>query len=457
MSHVIVVGGGITGLAAAYEAATDGARVTVLEAAPHPGGKVRTSPFAGLPIDEGADAFLARVPDGVALCRELGIEGDLVSPAARRAYVYSRGELRLLPREQLLGVPSDLDAVAASGIVSAEAIEIARQDLTAPGTPPERDETVGAFIRRRLGNEILERLVDPLVGSINAGNTDELSLAATVPQLDLAARGEERSLIRTCRALRDAADLDAPVFFAPREGMVDLVRHLLDALSRLGTDVRTDTDVIALTEGGRGVKTEAGEELSADGIIVTTPPPVAADQVVGVSPRVSALLGEIPMASVTLVTLAVERGDVDHELDASGFLVARPEQLLLTACSWTSSKWAHLHGDGSTVVLRASVGRHGDARAETMDDDTLVPAVLDDLRTTMGLHGEPLETRISRWPASFPQYRSGHLGWLVAIEDELATRAPTVIVTGAGFRGLGVPACIRQGRQAARSLLARLG
>jgi oxygen-dependent protoporphyrinogen oxidase len=455
--QIIVVGGGITGLAAAYEAAAGGASVTVLEASAEAGGKIRTSPFAGLPVDEGADAFLARVPDGIALCRELGIEGDLVSPAARRAYVYSRGELRMLPREQLLGVPADLDAVAASGIVSAEAIEIARQDLDDPGPPPEGDETIGAFIRRRLGDEILERLVDPLVGSINAGNTDDLSLAATVPQLDLAARGEERSLIRTCRALREAADLEAPVFFAPREGMGGLVRSLLDALSRLGTEVRTDTDVIALTEAGRGVKTAAGEELSADGIIVTTPPPTAADQVVGVAPRAGALLTQIPMASVVLVTMAVRREDVDHALDASGFLVARPERLLLTACSWSSTKWAHLAGDGSTVVLRASAGRHGDTRAETMDDATLVAAIADDLRATMGLRGPALDIRVSRWPASFPQYRPGHLGWLVAIEDELATRAPGVVVTGAGFRGLGVPACIRQGRQASRSLLKRLG
>jgi oxygen-dependent protoporphyrinogen oxidase len=205
------------------------------------------------------------------------------------------------------------------------------------------------------------------------------------------------------------------------------------------------------------VRTASGEQVAADGVVVTTPPAVAADQIVGLAPRASALLAQIPMASVTLVTMAVPRDDIDHPLDGSGFLVARPEGLVLTACTWSSTKWAHLAGDGSTVVLRASAGRHRDTRAETMDDLALVGALAEDLRTTMGLRGPALEVRVNRWPRSFPQYRVGHLGWLVAIEDELATRVPGVVVTGAGFRGLGVPACIRQGRQASRSLLKRLG
>ncbi len=213
MTDVVVAGGGITGLVAARAAAIAGASVTVVEPGPL-GGKVRSSPFDG-ELDEAADAFLARVPEGVALCEELGLAGDLVSPAQRRAFVWVDGALRLLPEGQVLGVPTDLDELAASGIVSAAAVARAATDLERPASISEGDVPIGAFVRDRLGDEVAERLVDPLVGGINAGDTDRLSLAATVPQLDAAGR-RGPSLIDACRAQRAAADRSAPVFFAPR-------------------------------------------------------------------------------------------------------------------------------------------------------------------------------------------------------------------------------------------------
>lgn len=452
MTRVAVVGGGITGLAAAWQAARFGADVVVLEAGDRFGGKVRTSSFAGLDVDESADAFLARVPEGLDLCRELGIEGELVSPAARRAYVYSNGALRLLPEQQVLGVPTDLDELAASGIVSNDAVDIAARDLTAPGPPPEGDETIGSFFRRRLGDEILERLIDPLVGGINAGNTDHLSLAATVPQLDAAARSSVPSIVRACRHQREAADTTAPVFFAPVGGMGRIVEVLVRALADAGVDLRTGSRVDAVDEGGRAVHAGA-ERLDVDATIVTTPPAVAAEQVRAADARAATLLAGIPAASVVLLTLAFERDHVDHPLDGSGFLVPRPEGLLLTAASWASSKWAHLAGDGSTVIVRASAGRAGDDRALALHQATLVARVLHDLEHTMGAHGEPLEVRVNRWPSSFPQYAPGHFERVAAIDAALARTSPALVVTGAAFRGLGVPACIRQGRDAAMRVL----
>jgi oxygen-dependent protoporphyrinogen oxidase len=452
VTRVIVVGAGVTGLSAAHELARSGIDVTVLGGG-QVGGKVSTSRFAGYDVDRSADAFLARVPDGIELCRELGIDGELVSPAARRAYVYSRGALRLLPEAQVLGVPTDLDELAASGIVSEAGVSAARADLTTPGAPPAGDETIGAFIRRRLGDEVLERLVDPLVGGINAGDTDDLSLAAVTPQLDAAARSEEPSLIRACAAQRALGDATKPVFFAPVGGMGVLVDTLVRSLDHAGVELRSEA--IAREVGRDGVIVlDCGRRVAGDGVIVATPASVAATILAGTSERAATLLATIRTASVALVTLAFARDGIDHALDGSGYLVPRNEGTLLTACSWASSKWSHLAGDGSTVIVRASAGRAGDDRWADLDDRELTDRIVTDLGQTMGAQVAPTEVRVDRWPRAFPQYRPGHLALVDAAEQALRTDAPRIVVAGAALRGLGVPACIRQGREAARALLA---
>jgi oxygen-dependent protoporphyrinogen oxidase len=467
MTDVVVVGAGITGLVAAREAVRAGASVTILEPEVV-GGKVRSSPFDGGVLDEAADAFLARVPEGVELCRELGIEGDLVSPAARRAYVWSRGGLRLLPEAQVLGVPTDLDELAGSGILSAEGL--ARIEAAPRLEPPEDDLAIGAVMRSHLGDEAAERLVDPLVGGINAGDTDQLSLAATVPQLDAAVRSGAPTLVEACRAQRAAvADPGAPVFFAPQGGMGALVAALVSDLLGRGVEIVTgratavahddhgwQVTVDLGTTASAAVHASARQVLAVDGVVVATPAAAAAPLVRDAAPRAATLLSAIPFASVAMVSLAVPRAAIERELDASGFLVPRVEQRTVTACSWTTSKWPHLAGDG-TVWLRASAGRDGDRAAVALDDDALVAAILADLGDTMALRGQPTEVRVSRWIDSFPQYRPGHLDRVAAIEMDLAATAPSLAVAGASLRGLGVPACIRQGAGAAQRVLAALG
>lgn len=457
MTDFVVVGGGIAGLTAARDLVAGGATVTLVEP-DHLGGKLRTSAFDGAVLDESADAFLARVPEGLALCRELGIDGDLVAPSARRAFVWSHGALRLLPESQVLGVPTDLDDLAASGIVSPAGLEAARRDLTDPLVAPDGDVAIGTFIRRRLGDEVAERLVDPLVGGINAGDTDRLSLAATVPQLDAAARSGAASMVEACAAQRAAVvDREAPVFFAPRGGMGVLAGAVARDAGERGLVV-VPARVVGLERERRRwrVALEGGRALAADAVVIATPAGVAAGLLRPHAARASALLADIPYASVTLISLALDRSAVDHPLDGSGFLVPRPEGLLVTACSWASSKWAHL-GDEDTVWLRASVGRDGEERALGLGDDALVAIVLAELTKTMDVQGEPREARVSRWPASLPQYRPGHLDRVAEIEADVAALEPSVAVTGAALRGLGVPACIRQGRAAAAQLTSALG
>ena len=441
---VAVVGAGITGLAAAHELLRAGrevvAEVTVYEASARPGGCIRTSRFAGLPVDEGPDAFLARVPWAVELCRELGLEGEFVSPAQREAYVYSRGALRALPQPHVLGVPVDFDALAASGIVSPEGVDRARQEPDLHGSPLEGDESVGALVRRRLGDEVAERLVDPLIGGINASCIDDLSVRAAVPQLAEAATSHA-SLVKGLKKLAAGTQVDphAPAFFTLPGGM----GRLVDELAReLGDRLRLSTPVSNLAD------------LDADRVIVTVPAPAAARLSAPVSATAAAGLAGIDYASVVLVSLAYDAADFVQPMAGSGYLVPAGEGRAITACSWASSKWAHLGLDDS-VVLRVSAGRYGDDRAVALDDDALVAAVRADLELTMGLNAKPHAVRISRWERSLPQFRPGHLELVADIERALAHDAPWLQATGAWARGLGIPACIHQGREAARAILSR--
>jgi oxygen-dependent protoporphyrinogen oxidase len=484
-----VVGGGISGLAAAWEGRRRGARVAVLDAGPRAGGKLQTSQLAGVDLDESADAFLARVPDAVDLCTELGIGTELVAPGSGAAYVWLDEGLRRLPADQLLGVPTDLDAVAASGLLSRAGVERARLDLTLPddgsdgstdgstdgdgdgpadGTPHPSgstagagggdgahrgDESVGDLIRRRLGHEVLDRLVAPLVGSIYAGDCDRLSLQVSAAQL-AAARDldpDDPSLLRGAAELRaQAVDTGRPVFLTPAGGMGRLAGALAEALD---DDLRLGAAVTALTPEGTGWRLEP-TGVTAAAVVLATPAFTSAPLLSPVAPEAALFLAGIGHASVALAALAVPRSGIDHALDGSGFLVPRSAGLLVTACSWVTTKWPHLDVDPSLAVLRASVGHAGDERARSLTDDELLAGVMADLRATMGLRVAPVDVRLTRWPRSFPQPRPGHLADLAAADRALARRAPRVAMTGAWARGVGVPACIRGGRAAAARVLA---
>ncbi|WP_419929750.1 protoporphyrinogen oxidase [Candidatus Poriferisocius sp.] len=437
---IAVVGAGITGLVAGHEAAKAGAEVVVYEAAERAGGRLLTTELAGQPVDEGADAFLARVPWATELCQELGLGDELVSPAQRAAFVYSRGALRALPQPNVMGVPLDFDALAASGIVSSDGANRARQEPELAGSPLVGDESVGALMRRRLGDEVAERLVDPLVGGINASSIDDLSVQAAVPQLaEAASRGP--SLVQELRRLAASSTVDpaAPVFFTLPDGLGRLTDGLGD---RLGDRLRLSSPVAELGE------------IDADKVIVTLPADAARPLVAPVSARAAELMGKIDYASVVLVSLAFDASEVDHPMAGSGYLVPSVEGLSITACSWASSKWNHV-GSADTVVLRVSAGRYGNDQVLALGDDALLEAVGADLTTTMGLNAEPQEVRISRWERSLPQFRPGHLGLVAEIEQSLAQDAPWLQVAGAWARGLGIPACIHQGRLAAQTSVAQ--
>ena len=472
----MVVGAGIAGLTCAHRIhrARPDVTLVVLDAGDAAGGKIRTTEIGGLAVDEAADAFLARGGVAIRLCEELGLADRLVSPAERRAFVFRHGALHRFPEAMVLGVPTDLDTLAATGLVSEAGIARAAADLTMPADGPDapasgEDESVGALVRRRVGDEIFEAFVGPLLSGVNAGDADELSLAAGAPQL-AAAVADQPSLIAGLRAQRAAAldtnpDPDAPVFHGLRGGTQTLTGALVDALP--DGAVRTGVRVGALTTGNGCYEltttsgpTGAIDTIAADAVVLATPSDATAALVEELDPGLADDLAALEWADVVMVTFVARRDDIDHPLDGSGFLVSDGEGLLMSACSFGSTKWAHWAPDapgspGERVVLRVSAGRHHDRRANELDDEALTKQLREELADVIGWHGDPVATRVSRWNCALPQYRPGHLERARAWKDRAATH-PGLFLTGASYFGLGIPACITDATATAAAVVDQL-
>jgi protoporphyrinogen/coproporphyrinogen III oxidase len=452
--RVAVVGGGIAGLAAAWELVRFGHTPIVFEADDRLGGKIRTSPLGEIErIDEGADAFLARVPFAVELAGELGLGDTLVAPATGHAFVVHAGRLHGIPDGLVLGVPAGLAGLARSRLISLPGKLRAALEVVLPRRDLGHD-SLGRCIRDRFGDEILDRLVDPLVGSINAGGADELSLVASTPQIAAAAE-RHRSLLLGLR--RTPPSGTGPVFLAPQAGMGALVERLEVSLRAAKADIRTSTTVVSIERGagGRGHVVN-GEDV--DAVIVAAPSFAAAHLLRAEHAPAADLLQRIPYAGVVMVTLLVPGDQLRSVPVGSGYLVPKPEQGHVTAVSFASRKWAHWKQQDGSEVLRISLGRHGRQAPLDLDDDDVLRTALGEVRGHLGLADDltPSAVRISRWERSFPQYLPHHGDLVDAIEGELRAGAPTLVLAGAGLRGIGIPACIRQGRTAASATVQQL-
>ena len=350
-------------------------------------------------------------------------------------------------------MPLDLDDLADSGLITAAGLERAARDLEDPDNGPAGDESAGALIRRRLGDEVMDKLVGPLLGGINAGNADQLSLQAGVPQL-AAAVAHDASVMRSIpeHLRKSGRDPKAPIFLSHPRGVGWIIETMATRLQRR---VHLDHPVSSLERTDDGWRVHAaGDAFDTESVVLSTPAFASAKLLQGQAPDTAAMLDDIPYASVVMVTFAFETDQLP-ELPGSGFLIPRGEGMLMTACSQASTKWAHL--SGPTTFLRVSAGHAGDERALEMDDDVLVDRLLEELRWTAGIDAEPTEVRITRWPKSFPQYRPGHGDRVSSIEARLAEEAPGIIITGAAYRGLGLPACVHQARRAAKVVEDYLG
>ena len=443
---VVVVGAGITGLSAAYQLRLDGEDVIVLEASDRVGGAVDGSAVGGVFVESGPDGFLARRPEMANLCRELGLGADLVAPAASGAFIWADGALRPIPTPSVLGVPFDADSAASSGLVSDAAVEVLRAGLDRPAPPLIGDAAVGEALRPRLGDEVFERLVDPLLGGINGGSADAMSLAAGAPRLYEALR-RGGSLGKALRTGADEAGA-GPVLMGVRGGTTRVTAALTAVL---GPSIRTGVPVASIerTRSGWSLATPDGP-VEANQVILTAPAPVTARLLEPHCSEAAGILGAVEYSDVVLVTFVASAEQIAHKLDGSGFLAPRDQGLLITACSWSSSKWEHYRGDGRTV-LRVSAGRTDDRRWLQMEHPELVASLASELKATIGLDGYDA-VRVKPWPQSLPQYQPGHLNRMDELDRHLADAAPGLVATGAAHRGLGLPACVAQGRAAAVSL-----
>lgn len=396
-------------------------------------------------VDAGPDTFLARVEPGRRLAIDLGLEDQLTTPVAPvSAYIERGGKLHPLPQGTFLGVPTDFDLFSETTLISPEGVARARQDLTMPPTPVTKDISVGAFCRARLGDEVTEQLVDPLIGGINASHIDQLSLASGAPQLAAAAKAGP-SLIRELAKMQSkigaslGSAMQAPVFYGLVGGIATLIDSLVDQLAEADLCLGTSVDSL--------------EDLARfDQVILATPAPVTARLLTDASPDASARLAQVSYASVAQVTLEISKSGITPLLDASGVLFPRVGGTVLTACTWFSTKWAHYQRPDS-VLIRLSSGRFGDTRALEMDDETLVDHLLGELGSVFEITERPRATRVFRWNEALPQYVPGHAERIRHALAALAVDAPNVHLVGAAYTGIGIPACIESGRTAAGQII----
>ena len=467
--RVAVIGGGVSGLTAAFLLKDAGLAVTVLEGSPRLGGKLSVSEVGGVAVDAGAEALLARRPEGVGLIGELGLSGELETPGTTAAGIWTRGRIRALPRRQFMGVPADLDELAATGILSDAGLVRARADLSLPDSGGAGDESVTSRVGGRFGAELVDRLVEPLLGGVYAGRCADLSFEATLPGLAQAARGR-RSLAQAVASLLPApptageqavaGDVQPapPVFTTLAGGLGTLPAALAQAS---GAVIRTSAMVRELARTPAGWRLTVGsadapERLDADAVIIAVPGRPASRLLTGVAGAAAVALGEIRYASMAIVTLAYPVTAFDAPLTGSGFLVPPVDGRAVKAVTFSTVKWPHLRrGEPGLHIVRCSVGRLGEDAVLQRDDAELAALAAADLRDATGAQGQPVDVRVSRWGGGLPQYSVGHLDRVARIRAGIAAQ-PGLAVCGAAYDGVGIPACVSTARLAVDQVLACL-
>ncbi len=468
MAHAVIAGGGISGLTAAYrlrrlarESGLD-LRITLVEADTRLGGKILTERVDDLIIEAGPDSILSQKLPAIQFCQELGIADRLVGTkeGGGGTYILREGRLEPLPEGITMLVPTKLRPLIGSRLLSTRAKLRMGLDVLIPPLASGDDESVAAFVTRRLGREAFERMAQPLLSGIYAGDAGQLSLAATFPRLRQIER-EHGSLVRGMLAQRrqrrttsGSAQRYTP-FVSLRGGIGELVDALTAQFEDV--DIRLGTAVSGIeqgTSGGYRVRLSDGETLETDVLLLATPADVSGKLLAPVRPDLAALLQQIPYVSSATITLAYRQSDVGKLGAGRGFVIPRVENRELTAVTWASSKFPYRAPEG-LMLLRAFVGRAGRESAVDLPDDLILRLVREELREILDLTAQPVLSRIYRWHQALPQYVLGHLDRLAEIDRELAD-LPGLFLLGAAYRGVGIPDCIQSGNQAAERALALL-
>jgi oxygen-dependent protoporphyrinogen oxidase len=463
MSRVVVVGGGISGLTAAHRIAIERPDVDVvlLEASGRTGGKLRRIHVGGAWVDVGAEAMLAVRPEGIASLKQAGLGQQMIHPLSISALLRNRGQNRPLPTRTLMGIPADLETIESADVLSdATLAQIAGEPGRGPYTRMVEDISVGELVAERFGPEVVERLVDPLLGGVYAGHAHSISVQAALPALAKRLMAQGESLLQAAAAVTSAAGRDrstGPVFASISGGLAQLPEAIVNSGA---FTVRTQATVRAVRRTQTGFALTLGavpaaEELTADAVVLATPPGKTAALLDGIAPLAAGELASINTASMAIVTLAFTSLPADSLPAGSGILVPPVEGLDVKAMTFSSQKWPGVGADAGVTLLRASLGRAGEEWVLQREDADLVSTVRRELATVTGLVLDPIDTHVQRWGGGLPQYEVGHVQRVSRIRSAVA-QVPGLAVCGATFDGVGIPACIASAHIAADRVLAGL-
>lgn len=449
---VAVIGAGITGLVAARQLTQAGAQVTVLERADRVGGQLEDAAVGGHRVDVGAESVFTAAPGPLELIEELGLSDELVGARRATTWIWTRRGLRALPEGFTPAGPSRLGPVLRSRVLSPAGMLRAGLEPLIPAGRGHGDVAVGEYLGRRFGREVVDRLVDPLLGGLHAGDVRRLSLEAATPQLAALATGHRSLLLR-----RRPAPSTGPMFVTLTSGMGTLTARL--AATAPGVELQLGTEVTEVERVGGTLQLSlaGGRTLTVDGVVVATPANLAARLLAAGSPAAAQELGQLRAASVVVAALAypAQVAAVPAIAQGTGILVPSSNPQLLKAATFLTTKWPHHQHDGQ-VLIRASAGRAGDDRAIQLDDDHLVARLHRELADATGLAVGPVDALVRRWPTTMPQLEVGHRARLATIRSALARDLPGVVVAGAPYHGPGLSSCLRSAAQAATSLTATL-
>ncbi|MFQ5612311.1 MAG: protoporphyrinogen oxidase [Anaerolineae bacterium] len=466
--HVVIVGGGIAGLATAYylqkEAQAQDLPLTcsLIERGPAFGGKIVSDTTGGFVIEGGPDSFISQKPWAWQLCRELGLGERLIgtNDERRKTYILHKGRLRPLPDGVMLIVPTRFAPFALSPLISPWGKLRMGLDLFIPPKADDADESLADFIRRRLGREALDKIAEPLMAGIYVADPQRLSLRSTFPRF-IQLEKKHGSLIKGMLALKRAsangqtpARPRLPLFMTLRGGLTELVETLVAKLDGELLAGQTVTGLALDPGGGRPyrLQLDGGQTRRADAVVMATPAYVTARLVEAHSPALAAQLNSIRYLSTATVSLAFNKAEISHPLDGFGFVVPRRERCRLMACTWVSTKFDGRAPAGQ-VLLRVFVGGYKHEPLVDLGDDELVALVREELARIMGIKAQPTVQRIYRWPKANAQYDVGHLERVAAMEALARQALPGLYLTGSAFRGVGLPDCIHQGQQTAGQVI----
>ncbi|HEY5626610.1 MAG TPA: protoporphyrinogen oxidase [Nitrospira sp.] len=468
---VAIVGGGISGLATAFalqeQAAAAGLSITctVLDAGPTWGGKIVTHRIGDLVTEAGPDSFLSQKPAGLELIEKLGLTDQLINTneTGKKAFVYSGGRLRDLPEGLVVITPGQIGPFLRSGLLTAGGLARMGMDLVIPAKRSQQDESLAAFFRRRFGRQAFERMMEPLMAGIYAGDAEQMSLKATFPRF-LELEREHGSVIRGMMAARDsrsapqAGQPRRTMFVSLKNGLEDLIAALVRQLTEQGVVLKSNTVVESLRvrshQLGRwtyDVMLGDRAALSVDSLVLATPAFVSAELLRPLTPIAGGVLETIPYASTATIAMAYPASVIRGSVSGFGFVVPRIENRDLIAATWTSLKWPH-RAPPDQLMVRCYVGGVGREAILELDDHALVAKVKAELKQICGVTAEPTYVEVNRWMKAMPQYLLGHTERLEQIESALS-RYGGLVLTGAAYRGVGIPDCIRDGALAAERVV----